>query len=92
MIQVDDLRKYTCEFIGTFALVFFAAGAVMLGAITGQLGPVGAGIISGSIITIVIYTFGQISGAHVNPALSISAVYLGQLELYQECSGFRALA
>ena len=80
MIQIDDFRKYTCEFIGTFALVFFAAGAVMLGAINGQIGPVGAGIASGSIITIVIYTFGHISGAHVNPALSISAAYLGELD------------
>ena len=52
----------------------------MLGAISGQVGPVGAGIASGSIITIVIYTFGHVSGAHVNPALSISAVYLGELD------------
>ena len=79
-MHIDDFRKYACEFIGTFALVFFAAGAVMLGAITGKIGPVGAGIASGSIITIVIYTFGHISGAHVNPALSISAAFLGELE------------
>ena len=76
----DDLRKYACEFIGTFALVFFAAGAVMVGAVTGDIGAIGGGLISGLIITIVIYTFGHISGAHVNPALSIAAVYLGKLE------------
>ncbi len=76
---MDDCRKYLCELIGTFALVFFAAGAVMIDDITGRLGPVGSGIVSGSIITIVIYTFGNVSGAHVNPALSIAAVALGQL-------------
>ena len=76
----DDLRKYACEFIGTFSLVFFAAGAVMVGAVTGDLGAIGGGLISGLIITIVIYTFGHISGAHVNPALSLAAVYLGKLE------------
>ena len=77
---VNDLRKYACEFIGTFTLVFFAAGAVMVGALTGQLGSIGAGLISGLVITIVIYTFGHVSGAHVNPALSIAAAYLGKLE------------
>lgn len=76
----DDLRKYACEFIGTFSLVFFAAGAVMVGAVTGDLGAIGGGLISGLIITIVIYTFGHISGAHVNPALSLAAVYLGKLD------------
>ena len=77
---VDDFRKYSCEFIGTFSLVFFAAGAVMISAMTNNLNPIGGGLISGLIITIVIYTFGHISGAHVNPALSIAAVYLGKLE------------
>lgn len=76
----DDIRKYACEFIGTFTLVFFAAGAVMIGALTGALGPIGAGLISGLVITIVIYSFGHISGAHVNPALSLAAAYLGKLE------------
>ena len=77
----DAWRKYVCEFIGTYALVFFAAGAVMISEVTGGgLGAIGAGLISGAIISIVIYTFGHISGAHVNPALSLTAVMLGQLD------------
>jgi MIP family channel proteins len=79
-IQPQDLSKYGCEFIGTFMLVFFAAGAVMVGAVTGGLGAIGPGLISGLVITIVIYCFGHVSGAHVNPALSLAAVYLGKLE------------
>ncbi len=79
-LKIDDYRKYLCELLGTFALVFFAAGAVMMDDITGRIGPVGSGIVSGSIITIVIYTFGSVSGAHVNPALSIAATALGQLQ------------
>ena len=31
----QDFRKYACELIGVFALVFFAAGAVMIGSLTG---------------------------------------------------------
>ncbi|RMD62317.1 MAG: aquaporin [Alphaproteobacteria bacterium] len=76
----DDWRKYVCELIGTFTLVFFAAGAVMVGDLTGDLGAIGAGLISGLVITVVIYAFGHVSGAHVNPALSIAAACLGKLE------------
>jgi MIP family channel proteins len=79
-LGIDDFRKYLCEFVGTFALVFFAAGAIMIGDITGVIGSIGSGIVSGSIITIVIYTFGNVSGAHVNPALSIAALVVGKME------------
>lgn len=80
MFRDGCLNKYLCEFIGTFSLVFFAAGAVMVTALTGQPGPIGAGLISGLVISIVIYTFGHVSGAHVNPALSIAAAVLRKLE------------
>lgn len=80
MFRRGNLNKYLCEFIGTFSLVFFAAGAVMVTALTGQPGPIGAGLISGLVISIVIYCFGHVSGAHVNPALSIAAAVLRKLE------------
>lgn len=75
-----DLAKYACEFIGTFALVLFAAGSVVLQARIGGLGPIASGLTSGGMIVIVIATCGAISGAHVNPALSIAACWLGLLE------------
>ncbi len=75
-----SMQKFLCEFIGTYVLVFFAAGAVMIDVITGgTLGPIGSGIISGLVVTAIIYTFGYISGAHVNPALSITAALIGHL-------------
>jgi len=77
----DDLKRYICEVIGTFTLVFFAAGAVMVSALTeGDLGAIGGGLISGLVLMIIIFTFAHVSGAHVNPALSIAFVYLGVLE------------
>jgi MIP family channel proteins len=75
-----DLAKYACEFIGTFALVFFAAAAVVLQGRIGGLGPIAAGLTSGGMVAIVIATFGSISGAHINPALSLAACWLGFLE------------
>jgi MIP family channel proteins len=79
-MQIDDFRRYACEFIGTFTLVVFAAGAVMVDAMTGgSLGPVGYGSASGIVLMAIIFTFAHVSGAHVNPALSVAAVYLGLL-------------
>ena len=80
-IRPGSLRRYCCEFIGTFSLVFFAAGAVIVDALMGgTLGAIGPGLISGLVITVVIYTFGHVSGAHVNPALSIAAASIGHLD------------
>ncbi len=80
-MRVEDFRKYVCEFIGTFALVFFAAGAVVVSAsMDGALGAIGGGLISGLVLMVVIFAFAHISGGHVNPAFSIATVYLGLLE------------
>jgi aquaporin NIP len=69
------MRNYIAEFIGTFALVFCGTGAVIIdqqygGAIT----HVGVSITFGLIIMSMIYALGDISGAHLNPAVSIAFV------------------
>jgi MIP family channel proteins len=73
-----NMRKYICEFIGTLLLVFFAAGAIIIDSQLANLGSIGSGIISGTIVTIIIYTFVNISGAHVNPALTITLAIIGK--------------
>jgi len=64
------LRALAAELIGTFALVFAGAGAVMVDAQTGALGHVGVAISFGLVIMVMIYAVGHISGAHFNPAVS----------------------
>jgi MIP family channel proteins len=66
------LRACAAESIGTFALVFAGAGAVMVDAKTGALGHVGVAITFGLVIMVMIYAVGHISGAHFNPAVSFA--------------------
>ena len=61
------------EAIGTFALVFAGAGAIMVDEQTdGALGQVGIALTFGLVIMAMIYAVGHISGAHFNPAVSFA--------------------
>ena len=66
------LRLLTAEFIGTFALVFAGAGAIMVDAKTGALGHIGVAISFGLVIMVMIYAVGHVSGAHFNPAVTFA--------------------
>lgn len=63
------------EFIGTFALVFVGAGAGALG--TGGL--VGVAFAHGLILITFIYALGDVSGTHVNPAVTIAVLAAGKI-------------
>ena len=65
-------RSLVAEFIGTFALVFAGAGAIMVDAKTHALGHVGVAISFGLVIMAMIYAVGHVSGAHFNPAVSFA--------------------
>jgi MIP family channel proteins len=66
------VRALAAELIGTFALVFAGAGAIMVDAKTHALGHVGVAIVFGLVILAMIYAVGHVSGAHFNPAVSFA--------------------
>jgi MIP family channel proteins len=67
-------QKLTAEFLGTFALIFFGAGAVCADQYlhgTGGLGLLGIALAHGLAIAIMVSALGHISGGHFNPAVTI---------------------
>jgi len=74
-------QKYISEIIGTFAMVFCGTGAMTINEVTGgDVSHVGIAITWGLIVMAMIYTFGDISGAHFNPAVTIAFAYAKKFE------------
>jgi MIP family channel proteins len=65
-------RRLAAEALGTFALVFFGAGAVMVAAEYGSFGQLGIALAFGFVIAAMIYALGHVSGAHLNPAVTFA--------------------
>ena len=73
--QPGTWTAYVAEGLGTFGLVFAGCGAIMIDSLShGQITHVGVGLVFGLIITVMIYTFGHLSGAHFNPAVTLAFV------------------
>lgn len=89
------VQKLVAEVISTFILVFTGCGAAMVNAISnGKVTPVGISIAFGLVVTIMIYAVGHISGAHMNPAVTLAFAVAKhfpwtQVPLYiaAQCSG-----
>ena len=66
------MKKYFAEIIGTFALVFCGTGAIIINQESGgAITHVGIAITFGLVVASMIYTVGDVSGAHLNPAVTI---------------------
>ena len=70
------MKRYISEFIGTFSMVFCGCGAMTINEVTGgTVTHVGIGLTWGLIVMAMIYAFGETSGAHFNPAVTIAFAY-----------------
>lgn len=72
--------KYLAEALGTFCLVFLGTAAAVVDARGGALGPVGVGLVFGLAVLAMVYSFGHVSGAHLNPAATLGFWAAGRLE------------
>jgi aquaporin Z len=66
------MKKCVAEFFGTFALVFAGTGAIVIHSVSGgAITHIGIALTFGLMVLAMIYTIGDISGAHLNPAVTI---------------------
>ena len=68
-------KVFLAEFIGTFALIFIGAGAGIAGA-----GLVGVALAHGFVLAVFVYAYGNISGTHVNPAVTFGLALNGTIK------------
>jgi len=79
-------NKSIAELLGTFALVFFGCGSMVLSEINPSAISIDSiPIIFGLVVAAMIYTFGHLSGAHFNPAVSIAFYQNKNINLKELC-------
>ncbi len=81
---MNSIRKYIAEFIGTFVLVLFACGtAAMTGCSTTEFNTayVVTALAFGLVIVAMAYSIGNVSGCHINPAVSIAMLISGKMNV-----------
>lgn len=75
---MSNTKMFLVEFIGTFALVFIGAGAAIVGA-----GLLGVALACGFVLAVYNYSYGHISGAHLNPAVTFGLALNGTIRWVQ---------
>lgn len=75
------MKTYLAEMTGTYVLIFLGTGAIIINDLTPiSIGHIGISLSFGIAVTSMIYLFRSVSGAHINPAVSIAFVFAGGLK------------
>lgn len=72
-------NKYVAEVIGTFVLVFAGTGAIVVDDLTGAVTHVGVATTFGLVVMALVYALGDVSGAHLNPAVTLGFWAAGRM-------------
>jgi aquaporin Z len=73
------MNRLLAEFLGTFILVFAGTGAIVINHVSGGvIGHPGIALVFGLVVLAMIYTFGDISGAHLNSAVTLAFAVAGR--------------
>lgn len=78
---MESLKKYVAEFIGTFVLVFVACGTAAAIGCDVAGGYLAVALAFGLVIVAMAYSIGNISGCHVNPAVSLAMLISGKMSV-----------
>ena len=73
------MKKYFAECVGTFVLTFLGCGTAMFLGCGTPAGVVGTAIAFGLAVVAMAYTIGEISGCHINPAITLGVALSGRM-------------
>lgn len=82
MKQSKNRNIFIAEVLGTFFLVLMGCGSIVIDSIyPGNIGHGGIAVSFGLIVMVQIYAMGNISGAHMNPAVTMGFIFAGRMKI-----------